>query len=287
MDFDGIYYYRVEKRFEDPFILMRERKNKTVDIPDGRTKRIRALVFLALFFAAVTLVVLFIIWSRTFLFNHNPRLALREVRVTSSGYWNNRNRELAAISRLKMGTNIFDIDLKKLRDQIKTIPSIEDVRITRVLPDTLAIDVSERLPRALLNYPNSNWVIDENAVVMSRRQSMAVELKQLPVITGVPQSGVSGGKIMPELKPALDLIVSILGDFPNMRILLVSISTPEYLDFYIRYCNGKTYRVIMPVKNSGTAFMLGQLESAIIQASQQGEERTTYNLTFDGQVVIN
>jgi hypothetical protein len=43
----------------------------------------------------------------------------------------------------------------------------------------------------------------------------------------------------------------------------------------------------MPVKNSGTAFMLGQLESAIIQASQQGEERTTYNLTFDGQVVIN
>ena len=266
---------------------MRARSSKTVDIPDGRTKRIRALIFLVLFFAAVALVILFFAWSRSFLFNRNQRLALREVRVTSSGYWNNRNRELAAISRLKMGTNLFDINLKKLREQIKTIPSIEDVRITRILPDTLAIDVSERLPRALLNYPNSRWVIDENAVVMARRQSMAVELKQLPVITGVPQSGIAGGRIMAELKPALELIVSILGDFPNMRVLLVSVSTPEYLDFYIRYCNGKTYRVIMPVKNSGTAFMLGQLESAIIQASQQGEERTTYNLTFDGQVVIN
>jgi hypothetical protein len=186
-----------------------------------------------------------------------------------------------------MGTNLFDINLKKLREQIKSIPSIEDVRITRILPDTLAIDVSERLPRALLNYSNSHWVIDENAVVMARSQSMAVELKQLPVITGVPQSGISGGRIMAELKPALELIVSILGDFPNMRVLLVSVSTPEYLDFYIRYCNGKTYRVIMPVQNSGTAFMLGQLESAIIQAAQQGETRTTYNLSFDGQVVIN
>lgn len=266
---------------------MRERTNKTVDIPDGRTKRIRALIFVVLFFVALSVVVLFFIWSRSFLFNRNRRLALREVRVTSSGYWNNRNRQLAAIARLKMGTNLFDIDLKKLREQIKSIPSIEDVRITRILPDTLAIDVSERLPRALLNYSNSHWVIDENAVVMARSQSMAVELKQLPVITGVPQSGISGGRIMAELKPALELIVSILGDFPNMRVLLVSVSTPEYLDFYIRYCNGKTYRVIMPVQNSGTAFMLGQLESAIIQAAQQGETRTTYNLSFDGQVVIN
>lgn len=266
---------------------MAERRNKTVDIPDGRTKRIRALIFVAIALAAVAVVILFFLWSRNFLFNRNPRLALREVRVTSSGYWNNRNRDLAAIARLKMGTNLFDIDLRKLRSTIKTIPSIEDVKITRILPDTLAIDVSERLPRALLNYPNSRWVIDENCVVMPRRQSLAAELKHLPVLAGVPQVRFSGGKIMPELKPALDLIVTILGDFPNMRLLLVSVSTPEQLDFYIRYCNGKTYRVIMPVQNSGTAFMLRQLESAIIQAVQQGEERTTYNLSFDGQTVIN
>ena len=255
---------------------MAERRNKTVDIPDGRTKRIRALIFVAVSLAAVAAVVLFFLWSRSFMFNRNPRLVLQEV------------RELAAISRLKKGTNLFDIDLRKLRNTIKsTIPSIEDVRISRVLPDTLVLDVSERLPRALLNYPNSHWVIDENCVVMSRRQSMAAGLKQLPVLTGVPQVKFSGGKIMPELKPALDLIVTILGDFPNMQLLLVSVSTPEQLDFYIRYSNGKTYRVIMPLRNSGTAFMLGQLESAIIQAAQQGEERTTYNLSFDGQTVIN
>ena len=267
---------------------MAERRNKTVDIPDGRTKRIRALIFVAVSIAAVAAVILFFLWSRRFMFNRNPRLVLQEVRVTSSGYWNNRSRELAAISRLKKGTNLFDIDLRKLRNTIKsTIPSIEDVRISRVLPDTLVLDVSERLPRALLNYPNSHWVIDENCVVMPRRQSMAAGLKQLPVLTGIPQVKFSGGKIMPELKPALDLIVTILGDFPNMQLLLVSVSTPEQLDFYIRYSNGKTYRVIMPLRNSGTAFMLGQLESAIIQAAQQGEERTTFNLSFDGQTVIN
>lgn len=266
---------------------MSQRQNKTVDIPDGRTKRIRALIFVVLFLAAVTLVVLFFVWSRIFLFDRNPRLALREVRVTSSGYWNNRSRELSAITNLRPGINLFEIDLAKLRNKIKTIPSIEDVRISRILPDTLSVDISERLPRALLNYPNSRWVIDENCVVIARRQSMATELKQLPVIAGVPHVSFAGGKIIPELKPALDLIIAILGDFPNMRLLLVSVSTPDVLDFYIRYCNGKTYRVLMPVKNNGTAFMLGQLESAIIQATQQGEERTTYNLSFDGQTVIN
>ena len=73
----------------------------------------------------------------------------------------------------------------------------------------------------------------------------------------------------------------------GMEMLRLSVATPERLDFHIKYRNGRIYRVIMPVENRGLDFMLNALQSAIIHAYQLGDERSTFNLSFDGQVVIN
>ena len=261
-------------------------KKNTIAIPDAKTKRKKALAVVIVSVTVLTLFVLFLVWCHKLMFKANPRLSFREMQVSSSGFWHKKDYELIRRLNLKKNTNLFSLDLKKIRLQLRSIPSIEDARVFRVLPDTLHVDITERMPRAFINYPRSKWVVDENAIVMERRYSMASKIN-LPLVTGVPQGKLSGGDRLPEIKHALDLIGTVLRNFPDMEMLLVSVSDPEQLDFYIRYRNGRTYRVIMPSRNRGLDFMLNALQSAIIHAYQLGDERTTYNLSFDGQVIIN
>ena len=261
-------------------------KKNTIAIPDAKTKRKRALVFVIVSACIITAFIFFLFWFNKLMFKSNPRLTFRELQVSSSGYWHKKDNELIRLLKLKRNVNIFELDLKKIRMQLRNIPSVENAQVFRILPDTLRVDITERMPRAFINYPYSRWVVDENAVVMERRHSMAAKIN-LPQITGVPHAKLAGGDRLPEIKHALDLIGTVLRNFPDMEMQLVSVSDPEQLDFYIRYRNGRTYRVLMPTRNRGLDFMLNALQSAIIHAYQLGDERTTYNLSFDGQVVIN
>ena len=265
---------------------MEHRKKSAIEIPDAKTKRRRALIYLTIVIFLVSLAAAVFCWLHLLMFKHNPRLVFRELHISSSGYWNQRDAEIINILRLKKNSSIFDFDLKKLRRQLRSIPSVEDAKVQRVLPDTLVVEVTERMPRAIINYPRSRWVVDENGVVMERNRSMAKSIN-LPTLTGVPHAKLSGGDRLPDLKPALDVINAVVRGFSDMEILMISVSDPEQLDFYIRYRNGKTYRVLMPSKNRGVEYMLNALQSAIIQAYQRGEERTTVNLSFDGLAVIN
>lgn len=265
---------------------MERKKKSAIEIPDIRTKRRRALIGLTIALLLLASAVAVCLWLHHVMFRSNPRLVFRELHVSSSGYWNQRDEELIRTLGLKRNSNIFDLDLGKLRRQLRSVPSIADARVQRILPDTLMVEVSERMPRAIINYPRSRWVIDEEAVVMERTRSMANSIV-LPTITGVAHTRLKGGDRLPELQPALDVINAVVRSYPDMEILMVSVSNSEQLDFYIRYRNGKTYRVLMPAKNRGVEYMLNALQSAIIQAYQKGEERTTINLSFDGLAVIN
>ena len=259
---------------------------RAVDIPDTRTKCRRALIFVAGFVLLTALLAIFFIWIYRESFINNPRLGLREIHVSSSGFWNKHEQDIFRISGLKKNNNLFSINLKSVKAKLKSVPSIEDARVVRILPDTLLVNITERMPRAVLNYPKSRWVVDENGIVMERSKSMAVNIN-LPVITGVPQKYLKGGEILPELKAPLELVTKMLRSYPDMEMLLISASDPEQLDFYVRFRNGRTYRVVMPSNNRGVEYMLNALQSAIIHSYSIGDNRSTYNLSFDGQVVIN
>lgn len=260
------------------------RKN-AIEIPDVRTKRRRAAFFVVISLLVIASIITLLIGLSKLMFKGNPRMAFRELHVSSSGYWNKKDDYITRILGLKKNTNIFSLDLQKLRQKLRTIPSVEDATVVRILPDTILVNITERMPRALVNFSNAKWVIDENTVLMERRFSMASQLS-LPLLVGVPYRNFSGGDRLPELKPALDLICKILRNFPDMELLRLSVATPDQFDFHIRYRNGKIYRVIMPVQNRGLDFMLNALQSAIIHAYQLGDDRSTFNLSFDGQVII-
>ena len=260
-------------------------------IPGVSTRRRRAVVFLCglilLTIAAAVLGILLKKWA----FTANPRLALRNVRLSSSGYWETpgREKELCRLLELKMGTNLFDIDPGKLTAQLESIPCVRSGTVQRILPDTLLLELVERTPRAVLFHQQSPWVIDEDGVVMEKQRSEAAKLEKLPLLViQNPKIHWQGGEVMSEAQPALDLLMTVISTFPNIAVQLIDSRNPDHLRFWMTFLNQPTqYCVKIPRDSRKYPQLLHILQSAVVNAKNVGDHRKNYDLSFNGQVIIH
>ncbi|MET0252104.1 MAG: cell division protein FtsQ/DivIB [Novosphingobium sp.] len=51
------------------------------------------------------------------------------------------------------------LDLAGLRERLLELPYVDDARVSRQLPDTLVVDIVERVPRAVLRKPGGSFVL--------------------------------------------------------------------------------------------------------------------------------
>jgi len=221
-----------------------------------------------------------------FLFGDNPHFMLKRVTVTSTGWWNGRSSRVREVLGLSDSVNLFQIDLKKFREILEDQPSIRQASVYRILPDTLAVEVVERIPRAALFDSQSRWVIDETGIVMDRETCIGAE-RNLPVIMGLDRKRrVEAGVEMPELQPALNLITLVNTEFTDFRITAISIRSQDQLTFIVFYQNEEqSYKVFMPVTKDLREMMFC-LRSTIAKAIRLGDYRRSVNLNFKGQAVL-
>ena len=223
-------------------------------------------------------------------FSENPRMPMRHVKIASGGYWNNRENELLRRLGVRLGMPLFGIDPGALRIRLERIPCVESARVYRVPPDTLKFVLTERTPRAVLFDRASPLVADEKCIVIERRESLVANGRwDLPLITGVSLK-YQPGQRDPRLAPAMALIMNTVSRHHNFRIREVTIASPERMECIFNYGGGPTlYRAIFPVHryDSRIGGLLLALESALIEVRRSGEDKRNFNLSFDGQVVVN
>lgn len=255
------------------------------NVRSDREKFLRALFVLLLLLGAAGIAFFGVYGARRFLFSGNDRFRLREIEVRSGGYWQDKAPQLAARIGIHPGENLFRIDPGELRRRLLAIPGIEESEVLRILPDTLHLRVIERVPRAVLGNPRSEWVVDETGAVIPRLESMSASVP-LPVILGISTSGVKAGMVLETLRPALELIMLTVRSFPDISIIAVNVRNPERLEFFMRFRGQKSCKVILPVRNQNFTYLLSALQSAIIYAERQGDTRGTFDLSFGRNVII-
>lgn len=79
-------------------------------------------------------------------------------------------------------TPIFGVDLLASQKMLSTLSWIEDVYVTRRLPDKIVITLKERTPAALWQYQKKISLVDRNGVVIS--DADLALYKGLPLIVG-------------------------------------------------------------------------------------------------------
>ena len=226
------------------------------------------------------------------MFSQNKRLTLQVVEISSSGFWD-KNPENCNLLIRKLGLNISQdnitaLDLEKLRRDLLSLPNVADGQLSVKYPDTLVINIKERVPRAFLGTANnSTLVVDEQAVVMDARQCFGVHPK-MPVIMlhrDELNKAKPGGEL-PSVKEALSLILAVQ-EHPRFSISTVSVFQQGKLTATLSYRRNNSdlrYYVTLPVGNYDK--LLDITGSAIEKALRQNNTLKTLDVTFDGMVVF-
>ena len=218
-------------------------------------------------------------------FFKNEHFTLRHIVVKSSGWWDGRSEKVASILDLTINEdNLFSIDLEQKRAALEAVPSIGQVSIMRVLPDSLVIRITGKIPRAVLYGRKSKWLINDLSIVMNRDNCIRIS-RDLPVIYGFKiAAALQEGMILKQTYQALELISLVLRFYPEIKLLTINTQDPKFLDLKLFYRNiNGVYSVQMPKHE--LPFMLEMLKSGLIQAQTTGETRRIINMTYQGKII--
>ena len=148
---------------------------------------------------------------------------------------------------VRLGDNLFGIDLTRVKRDLELVPAIERVTVERFLPGTLRIQVQEREPVAQINTtvvrggrsPETLvFLLDAEGHVMlpleARQRAFPVTAsEQYPVIAGVSTAELVPGRRV--ASPPIDSAIRLIAAFDHspmaglVDLRRVSISSPEVL----------------------------------------------------------
>jgi cell division protein FtsQ len=90
--------------------------------------------------------------------------------------------EIVALSDVRIGHNIFELDLERIGRKIEENPWVYKTKVQRLFPRTLVIRVEERIPKAVINL-DYLYYIDETGDIFKVLE--AQDSLNFPVVTGL------------------------------------------------------------------------------------------------------
>ncbi len=162
-----------------------ERKSPIAGMP--AKWRISLGILLCLF--AIVLAILACVYSYRSLYTGNNLFTLSRIDVVGADEL--LDKEIRAETE-RMGIRAFEshlpgLDIKTLREKLLANSRVSDVKLRRLFPGTLQIEVSARVPVAILHFPKSarrqELLIDQEGMVLPRDARANAE--SLPTVIGI------------------------------------------------------------------------------------------------------
>lgn len=185
-------------------------------------------------------------WFMNRLIYENTAFSIKAIEVKTDGVLSQQS--IRHWSQVKTNQNLLALDLKDVKRNLELAPMIQNVSLERVLPSTLRIRVSERVPVAQVytlrrpvnsqRYEPFIYQLDANGYVMlpignALRSEQLTSPEWFPTITGVPASELRPGKPLgiPQVEEALKLVVAFENSpmFGLVDLKQVDVSEPEVL----------------------------------------------------------
>jgi len=164
--------------------------------------------------------------------------------ITTSSYFKIRSLKTEGIADVRyvdmikeevLGTNIFELDAKKLSERIKRkFPTFYSVTVTRFLPSELRIVAHERIPVALIRR-DLYYLFDAEGVVLSSFYQDS--LVSYPFLIGLenklPRVKVGMAYDLEPLRLSLRLALALRTLAPSLKVTKIDCQDPGNLSFYL------------------------------------------------------
>jgi hypothetical protein len=125
----------------------------------------------------------------------SPKLRLERVDITGTERLS--DQRVLELTGIRLHRNVFRIDLHATAARLKQEPIVRTASVTRVLPNTLLIELGERRPALQVKVDGDVWLVDNEGVVYEHAAGLA---KSLPILDACRQDLPSPGeKVRKEL----------------------------------------------------------------------------------------
>ena len=158
--------------------------------------------------------------------------------------------EIAQATGITVGDNLFGINKFMAIDNVfEKLPYIEKMRIRRILPDTLLVEVTECKPVAYIPSDGKYWLIDKNGKLLEQADAEAVKGK-VSLVGLTPLSPSAGDSLyVPEAQRGLQKSVFEVLAALDEKSILSNVSTLSITSAYkvqLTYLDRFTVSIQMP-----------------------------------------
>lgn len=206
-------------------------------------------------------------------FQKNPRFEISQLDLKSTGRL--KPEHLRHYAGLEEGSNLFAVDLGQVRKKLLEQPLISEVEITRTLPDTLSIRVTERIALARVEQPGLPPLpVDREGHLMSPPAPPT-----LPIISGLAERGLSPGGLLHQAaaRDALALLDAHESARLAQVVPIASVDVGDPTQIVIVLKNGARVQV----GRTELVRRLNRLAEIIARGDERDEELVTADLTVD------
>jgi cell division septal protein FtsQ len=275
------FFRQWRDRPDRPVVRVRTRLHARENDPTRRS----AMVVLAVVGACVAALLLWL-GVRALggvLFSRNDRFTLRRLAVTEGELITaDLVREY---TQLQEGTNLFAISIGQIRDDfLRKVPCVKALEIRRMLPDTLEIKVTERVPLARVVGRNRALAADGEGHLFA----VGAGYRDLPVITGYAEDVRPGRRIQGLAGAALVLLSMCDSPKIGLRVTSVDIGPENYL--LLKLADGTLVKFNWEKMGEDTVESRGNLwrklgRLARARQSAQGRQHRSFDFTYSDMVV--
>ncbi len=212
-------------------------------------------------------------------FAENDFFQIRQIEVTTDGDLGRGH--ILEYAKVREGLNLFAVSPREMRELLMTVPVVAQVQVGRRLPDTLVIEVTERVAVARLGRPGagSPLAVDVGGHVLGPSSVRA----RLPVILGVRDKGLRPGDVVrdPMLAEALRVleVCNQAGMRRQLQVAAIDVGSAEHLE--VELATGE--QVLL--SRAGVADKLRQLCYMREAALGRGLDLRVYDMTVERNYV--
>ena len=128
--------------------------------------------------------------------------------------------QIIASSGIKEGDNLFGVNKFEVIEKIKSdFPYIEDVKITRNLPDTFVFEITERKACGYIEEADCYWLVDAKGFLLERIEK-DVEMSGTFIVAEEPLiTPFAGGEIKWEKNAKKEILVKLMSELSGRDMM--------------------------------------------------------------------
>ena len=151
----------------------------------------------------------------------SPLLSVDEIKVVGGRH--TTSEEVARVAGLDEGDNLLLLSTNEVEARAETLPWVLEAQVDRMLPGTVRVRVTERVPALVVSLGAARWTIDDQGYVLDS----GVVSEKLPVLGGAETGDIQIGRRLetPEIQHALRVYRSLA---KGLKERVVTVIAPSF-----------------------------------------------------------